>query len=197
MDQSKNAYRACFRQTLSPERREALALQALEALRRWAVYQQASLIATFSSLPWEMDMTLINRGMWADGKRLCFPRITGPGRMCFCLAPDENALIPGAYGISEPPGYLSPVSPPSISLMLTPCEALDRYGTRLGKGGGYYDRYLSGYIGPTAALLLPHQWAVQPLPRQKHDQPIAFYGLNGQIYPTERKFLHAEQEEKD
>ena len=194
MDQSKNAYRARHRQTLSPDRRQALALEALETLRRWPVYQQAAVIATYSPLPWEMDMTLVNRGMWADGKQLCFPQVAGPGEMHFRFAAGEDQLEPGAYGISEPRS-VCPLCPPNeISLLLTPCEALDALGTRLGKGGGYYDRYLSHYAGPTAALLLPHQWSSQLLPRQMHDRPIAYYILDRQIHSTERKLTHAEQE---
>lgn len=44
------------------------------------------------------------------------------------------------------------------TLLLVPLEGLSREGVRLGKGGGYYDRLMSGARCPHLGILLSHQW---------------------------------------
>jgi 5,10-methenyltetrahydrofolate synthetase len=51
-------------------------------------------------------------------------------------------LRPGPLGILEVPDA-RPLDVSEIDVVLAPCEAVDRTGRRLGKGGGFYDRFLS------------------------------------------------------
>ena len=70
-------------------------------------------------------------------------------------------LQPGAYGIPEPPADRPAADPGgyAATLALIPCLAAGTDGVRLGRGGGYYDRFLAQYKGerlllcPAAALL--------------------------------------------
>ncbi|MBQ8536196.1 MAG: 5-formyltetrahydrofolate cyclo-ligase [Clostridia bacterium] len=189
---NKRELRRTFRQILPPEQRYQAGLNALAALRQWPIYQKAPLIASYVPLPWEMDTQPINEGILADGKALCLPRLKGPGQMVFASVTRTDQLIKGPYGLWEPALFAPLVAPEAISLLLLPCEAADRWGTRLGKGGGYYDRYLPLVACPTLALLLPHQFSLLPLPRQRHDFPADFYWAGKAIIPCERNLLHGE-----
>ncbi|HUU32395.1 MAG TPA: 5-formyltetrahydrofolate cyclo-ligase [Phycisphaerae bacterium] len=57
-------------------------------------------------------------------------------------AADHPAVRPGALGILEVPDA-APVPVAEIDVVLVPCQAVDRRGNRLGKGGGFYDRFLA------------------------------------------------------
>ncbi len=78
-------------------------------------------------------------------------------------------------GIDEPVGAAT-VSAASLELLLIPMLAFDRLGTRLGHGGGYYDRSLSE-CAKNQPLRVGVAFACQQwpqLPRRSWDQPLHF-----------------------
>ena len=83
-------------------------------------------------------------------------------------------LVPGHFGIAEPPAELPPTDPaalPGRLLALVPCMAAGQDGTRLGRGGGYYDRFLAHYTGEKL-LLCPAALVLPALPRERWDIPF-------------------------
>lgn len=95
--------------------------------------------------------------------RRAYPRLNRD-HLEFCVV-DENELVPHSqFRLLEPPASASPVEP---DLLLVPALLADRQGHRIGRGGGYYDRYLSARPAlPTVAVLrsdyvlndLPNHW---------------------------------------
>lgn len=107
----------------------------------------------------------------ARGKRVLLPRCLPHRQMEARLLCDETELVPGVFGIPEPSERCPVVSKEDISLILAPALCCDREGYRLGKGGGYYDRYLADYSGFSVALCrsillqdtIPHHGFDQPV----------------------------------
>ncbi len=55
---------------------------------------------------------------------------------------DPSVLITSTFSVPEPIGNEIPVLPEEINVAILPVLGFDRSGTRLGYGGGYYDRFL-------------------------------------------------------
>lgn len=122
-----------------------------------------------------LDMLLRRSG------RVLLPvaRTTGPGNTGTPLPLRwgeyrPGALVPGPWGLLEPP---EPVLPESAlaeaSLVIVPALAVDRRGVRLGRGRGFYDRSLGGR-NPQAHLIAMVRDAefVNELPAERHDVPM-------------------------
>lgn len=125
--------------------------QPLFALPQW---QKAEVLLGYVSLPDEPDTLPLLQRTLQEGKRLLLPRVTGPHTMNWVEISHLDLLQRGAYGIWEPPAGLPSVQPYTApnALALVPCLAASCDGVRLGRGGGYYDRFLEQYKGERLLL---------------------------------------------
>ena len=91
-------------------------------------------------------------------------------RFCDC---DPAALRRGAFGIAEPEPGARTCPPGEIDLVVVPGVAFTAGGVRLGRGKGYYDRYLSQaeFRGATVGVCYAHQ-LVGELPSEPHDVAV-------------------------
>ena len=135
-------------------------------------YRQAKTVCCFVSTPREIDTRPILLDALSGGKRLCVPLCLGAGAMEMRAVRSLAALSPGTWGILEPGPDAPCVPPEDIGLVLVPCLACDRRGYRLGQGGGYYDRWLSRYHGPTVALCREAA-LLDAVPRAPWDVPVS------------------------
>lgn len=84
----------------------------------------------------------------------------------------DGTLAPGPLGLSEPPGpRLGVDAVRRVDLMLVPALAIALDGTRLGQGGGSYDRVLPRVTAPTITLLHPGE-LLPSIPADPHDQRV-------------------------
>jgi 5-formyltetrahydrofolate cyclo-ligase len=82
-------------------------------------------------------------------------------------------LAPGTWGIREPqPDRVSPVALEELDLVITPGAVFDRWGQRIGYGGGFYDGLLKSFHKPSVALAYAVQ-VVEEVPAVSgHDEPV-------------------------
>ena len=146
--------------------------QILSRLRSWEGYGAASDLAAFWPLPREVPLRPVLDGILADGKRLWFPRTKAEkGLMEMVKVADlERDLAEGKWGLHEPVAEPGEAVPADL-LVLVPGEIFDLHGGRIGKGGGYYDRWLAAH---PAAVRVALAWDAQvhpgQLPQGSHDQ---------------------------
>ena len=133
----------------------------------------AQTILLFYGVGIEPDTKQLLAPLLAAGKRVALPRILPERQMEARLVgtPGRDALHIGPLAIPEPSEDCPLLLPEEIDLILVPALCCDRAGYRLGQGGGYYDRYLRAYDGPTVALC--RELVLQErLPREAHDWPV-------------------------
>ena len=135
-------------------------------------YLEAETVFCFVGSPREIDTASILRDVLARGKWLCVPLCTAPGIMETRLITSLEQLVPGRYpGILEPPADAPAVPVDEIDFAVLPCTTCSRGGQRLGKGGGYYDRFLAHYRGGTV-LLCREKLLREEIPVEPHDCPV-------------------------
>ena len=175
LKQLRRDIRAARRAIPPDERRRISAQTAATALAWLRAHADIQRVATFLSLPEEIDTAPLNRALWQAGYRLYLPYVRGKGEALLWLPYQEDtALAPDAVGIPAPP-LQAPLEALALDAVITPLVAWDARGTRLGMGGGFYDRTFARKIPHAKPWLLgiayPCQ-AVATLPRQPWDVPL-------------------------
>jgi 5-formyltetrahydrofolate cyclo-ligase len=102
--------------------------------------------------------------------RVVLPRVEGDDMEFFDYTPTD--LKEGSFGIMEPQGR-SMCSADEIDLMVLPGVAFSPSGVRLGRGKGYYDRYLArdGFRAFTIGVCYACQRR-ESLPREEYDRVV-------------------------
>ena len=118
---------------------EELSLPVIARLR--PLLREATVVLAYYSLPDEVCTHVLLDELVADGKTVLLPKVTGADTMELRRYTGRADLQEGAYHILEPVG--EPFTDLSaIDLILVPGLAFDAAGHRLGRGRGYYDRFL-------------------------------------------------------
>ena len=108
------------------------------------------------------------------GARVLLPVIPSTGRI-LDWAVYTGELEPGRFGLSSPVGpRLGATAIQEADAVVVPALAVDRFGIRLGRGGGYYDRALV-HARPDAVLVTVvfDDERLDELPREVHDRPVS------------------------
>ncbi len=137
-----------IRNSIPSEKRKRDSELIFSAVRDSEIYKKASVVFSYASFGSEVETKGFITDALRDGKRIAVPLCNIEEKtMCAVLIKGIDELRKGAFGISEPVNRKNIVKPDDISMVIMPALSFDRYGTRLGYGGGYYDRYLTDYRG--------------------------------------------------
>lgn len=119
-------------------------------------------VAAYQAMRTEPPTAATVEALAAHGIRVLVPITLSDNDLDWCDARDARRMPLGAEAIS------------SAALVLTPGLAADASGTRLGRGGGSYDRALlrRGAGARVLVVLHPGEVSAQPLPRDEHDRPV-------------------------
>lgn len=126
---------------------------------------RGAVVTSYDAVPGEPPTAALNAALAATGIRVLLP-ITLPD------------LDLDWYDAADP--SCTPLGPDAVSLadvVLAPGLAVDARGTRMGQGGGCYDRALPRRRPGTPVVVLLHPGELVdpedlPLPWQPHDQPV-------------------------
>jgi 5-formyltetrahydrofolate cyclo-ligase len=130
---------------LSPEDRIVMDAQIATHITHLPFWETSSVVVGYMAIGDEVDLQAVLRASVQAGKRVALPRVEGSGtEMELPSVTDFPAgLERHAHGFLQPTADAPKITDLSSALLLIPGRAFDRSGHRLGRGGGYYDRFLA------------------------------------------------------
>lgn len=149
----------------------------------------ADVVMAYAALPDEPDLSPVLEEILKSGRRLALPRCGPDGTMTGHWIGSLGELTPGAYGIPEPPEDAPIAAALEIDLILAPGMAFDPSGGRLGRGKGYYDRFLVGYMGKTMGVCRQER-LLAAVPMEEYDRRMDAVVTDEQVYDVERRTTH-------
>ena len=131
-------------------------------------YAAADTVLMYYPSKGEPDILKIFGKSRSDGKSVAFPLCAGR-EMIFKLVNNLSELTTVYFGIPSPSPEAKNAPTGKNTLCILPALAFDRDGFRLGYGGGFYDRFLSGFCGISAGLARS-EFLTNYLPRESFDR---------------------------
>jgi 5-formyltetrahydrofolate cyclo-ligase len=155
--------------------RSAKVSRRLEETGAW---MWMDVLLTFLSMPHEIGTRTMIEAAFAAGKSVAVPLIESGDIRFLVMPPDARTPPRDRWGIPVPDSAWQPLDPARAGriLVAAPGLAFDRTGNRLGRGKGYYDRFLGRARASGARFLVIGvcfaDQLVDEVPHSQRDQPI-------------------------
>lgn len=144
MNDEKRALRKHIKEMkrqFSDKELESMSLHTVSRLLAHPAVVNAETILMYYSLADEVNTHEAVDALVRSGKTVLLPRVIDGENMEIRIYESRDDLAPGHYGIMEPTGKLYTCYE-NINVAVVPGMAFDAAGHRLGRGKGYYDRFL-------------------------------------------------------
>jgi len=168
------------RRALSPAAQRQAALAVVRQIEDWPGWIGAVRVAGYWACDGELDPAPLLERAWSTGRSVYLPVLDSACSLHFAPYSPGMPMRRNRFNIPEP--AVAPetwLEPSRLDLVLTPLVTFDPTGTRLGMGGGFYDRAFAflrdpGYRGHRPVLLgLGYEFqCVAALVRHAWDVPL-------------------------
>lgn len=162
-------------EAVSPEDLHTRSIRACNLLVHTPEYQRSEIIMVFLSLPNEVDTTPLVLHAWRNRKRVLAPKVSWEQRRMLPIeirSLSDDDVAHSAMGIREPAQGM-PIPVAIIDIVIVPGLGFDLNGNRIGRGRGFYDRFLAhpDWHGIACGLALEDQVAPE-VPVSEHDMQV-------------------------
>lgn len=160
--------------TLMTQKRRILSTQdvahfsqdVIEQIKQNSLFQSAKTVMLYYPIQNEIDLLVLYE---LYPEKTFFLPVTHRKSIEVRQYTGKDNLKKGKFNIPEPIGE---AYSGKIDLVFVPGVAFDRQGYRLGRGGGYYDRFLSSLRHTMRIGVGYHFQLVHKIPRNRHDQKM-------------------------
>ena len=130
---------------IAPEERSRRSADVVERLVAEPSWSDSSLVLGFLPFPEEVGITPLLEEVLASGRSLWLPRVQGEELVFHRVSGVGRGFVLHHYGMQEPAADLPQLEAGAAAghiFVIAPGVAFDRHGNRLGRGKGFYDRFL-------------------------------------------------------
>ncbi|MQA87605.1 MAG: 5-formyltetrahydrofolate cyclo-ligase [Streptosporangiales bacterium] len=162
------------RRARDPEARAAAGRALREELMSLDRMGIAGTVAAYYSVDCEPETHGLVLALWKHGATVLLPVLLGDDDLDWGAYEGPDSLVPGPRGTYQPAGERLGVDMVRrCDVVIAPALAVDRRGTRLGRGAGSYDRALSraSSAALTVALLYDDE-VLDEVPAEPHDRRV-------------------------
>lgn len=168
---------------MSDADRHRKSLSACSLLAGSPEFAAARVVMLFLSTPTEIDTASLALKCWQAGKTVVVPKVSWDQRRMLPVEINSlnNGMAVTGPGVREPiSGQPIPVG--FIDLVVVPGLGFSPTGYRIGRGMGFYDRFLAqpDFLGVSCGLGFEEQ-IIEELPVLDHDIPLGMLVTDGGI----------------
>jgi 5-formyltetrahydrofolate cyclo-ligase len=180
-DQLRSSLRQ-HRKSLDPGEQHRAAHALVDSVSDLDTWTNAQNIAIYLANDGEIDTgPLVKRGR-ALNKQLFLPIITPDDSLEFGAWLPGDTLPLNRYGIGEPSADATRCPATELDIIFLPLVGWDHRGGRLGMGGGFYDRALSGVSDPALVGLAYTHQQVERIPAEQWDVLLHFVATDTALH---------------
>ena len=156
---------------LKLEERKERSENILAKLFSHSKFKKSEHLLIYISCGFEVQTRSLVEEALSRDKKIYVPRIDPEEKKILMIeTSDLNELKPGSYGVMEPPLDQARVGDPQdLDLAIVPGLGFDREGGRLGRGKGYFDRFLKEARNAYKIGLAFECQIVDQIPRNEND----------------------------
>jgi len=163
---------------ITPQSRTRQSQQLCTQLTNSNLYQAATTILCYAALPTELSLDpLINHAL-QNNKTVCLPAIDWDKKTMHPVQIQslQKDLHIGQYALRSPNAHCTPIPDAQITLALIPGLAFNHACQRLGRGAGFYDRWIESRLQcgtqPSLIGVCFDEQLIEQIPTDPHDQPM-------------------------
>ena len=181
---------------MSPAVAHAKSMAACRRLMAQPEFDRAHVVMIYLPLPDEVELSPVALRGWQEQKIIAAPKISWDKRHMIPIEIRSLAtdVVSTVRGLREPSDG-DPIPLEMLDLVVVPGLAFDPRGNRLGRGAGFYDRFLAlpQFRGVAVGLAFREQ-VIESLPVQENDVPVHMLVTDEQVLrfaPAESADEHA------
>lgn len=166
-----------------PARYEKASLKMRDHFLDYFSFLEQQILGGYAPLPYEADCMPLLEAVARLDHKIALPRSDQLTKgLIFHLWEEGDTLSKGPYSLREPNSGACVLAP---TVLIVPLVAFNERGYRLGKGKGYYDRYLEARRKTQKILAVGYAFEfqfVRDIPIEPFDQKLDFVVTENKVW---------------